>query len=183
MPILGTIASQVPGKISVGSFESIATATPNGSDVVFNSIPSTYKHLQIRAIAKTTRNDASVDSMYFRFNGDTGSNYNVHTSSGNGSSASSSSYPGTTVWGTWGLTSAQSQSNTFGVVIFDILDYADTSKYKTTRAIGGSDKNGSGDIGMFTGLWRNTAAISSIRIFAEGNYVQNTRIALYGIKG
>jgi hypothetical protein len=121
--------------------------------------------------------------MYFRFNGDTGSNYNVHTFSANGSSVSSSSYPGTTIWGTWALTSAQSQSNTFGVVVFDIIDYADTTKYKTTRSLGGSDRNGVGDAGIFTGLWRNTAAINSIRIFAEGNYVQNSHFALYGIKG
>lgn len=182
-PILGIIASQQPGHIATGSFESIATVTPSGSDVTFSSIPSTYKHLQIRAIAKTTRNDASVDTMYFRFNGDTGSNYNVHTFSADGSSVTSSSYPGTTIWGTWSLTDAQSQANTFSPVIFDIIDYADTNKYKTTKSLGGSDKNGSGGTGQFSGLWRNTAAITSIRIFAEGNFVSGSSFALYGIKG
>lgn len=182
-PILGIIASQQPGHISTASYESIATATPNGSDVTFSSIPSTYKHLQIRAIAKTTRNDASVDTMYLRFNGDTGSNYNVHTMSGNGSSAQASAYAGTTIWGTWELTDAQSQANTFAAVVIDILDYSNTNKYKTVRSLGGSDKNGSGNIGLFTGAWYNTTAINSIRIFAEGNYVSGTSIALYGIKG
>jgi hypothetical protein len=165
------------------SYESIATATPSGSDVTFSSIPQEYKHLQIRAIAKTTRNDAAVDTMYFRFNGDTGSNYNVHTFSSNGSSVESSSYPGTTIWGTWSLTDAQSQANTFAPVVFDIIDYSDTNKFKTTKSLGGSDRNGAGGTGQFSGLWRNTAAITSIRIFAEGNFVSGSHFALYGIKG
>jgi len=165
------------------SYESIATVTPSGSDVTFSSIPSTYKHLQIRVLAKSTRSDASVDTMYLRFNGDTGSTYNVHTMTANGSSAQFSAYPGTTIWGTWDLTDAQSQANTFAASIVDILDYSDTNKYTTTKAFGGSDKNGSGGIGLFSGLWRNTAAVSSIRIFAEGNYVAGSSFALYGIKG
>lgn len=188
-PILtGIIASGISGHLTPpwagpeGAYDALAVATPSGSDVVFTGIPSGYKHLQIRAIAKTTRNDASVDTMYLRFNGDTGSNYNVHTLSGDGSAASSSSYPGTTLWGTWSLTDAQSQANTFAVSIIDILNYSSTDKFKTTRSLGGADKNGSGTVDFFSGLWKNTSAINSIRIFAEGNYVSGTQFALYGVK-
>jgi len=166
------------------AYESIATATPNGTDVTFSSIPQGYKHLQIRALARTTRNDASVDTVYYRFNGDTGNNYNVHTLSGNGSSASSSYYGAPTVlWGPFSTPTAQSSANMFSVSIIDILDYTNTSKYTTTRMLGGTDTNGGGSIDVFSGLWKNTAAITSIRLFAEGNFSSGSHFALYGIKG
>jgi len=184
MPILGTIASQVPGKIVSASFESIATATPNGADVVFTSIPQTYKHLQVRVLARTTRNDASVDTVYYRFNGDTGNNYNVHTLSSNGSSTSAAYYGAPTVlWGAFTTPTVLAGASLFSSSIIDILDYTSTTKYKTTRVLAGSDKNGSGSIDFFTGLWRNTAAITSIRFFAEGVYANGSHLALYGIKG
>jgi hypothetical protein len=168
---------------SLLAYESIATVTPSGADVTFSSIPSTFKHLQIRGIGKTTRSDASVDSMYLRFNGDTGSNYNVHTFTGNSGSVQSSSYPGTTIWGTWAMTDAQSQGNTFTPFIIDIFDYSNVNKFKTTKSLSGTERGTSGEVGMYTGLWRNTSAINSIRIFAEGNYVAGSSFALYGIRG
>jgi trimeric autotransporter adhesin len=166
------------------AYESIATATPNGTDVTFSSIPSGYKHLQVRIIARTTRNDASVDTVYFRFNGDTGNNYNVHTLSGNGSTTSAAHYSAPTVlWGPFSTPTAQSSANMFSASVIDILDYTNTSKFTTTRTLGGTDTNGSGSANYFTGLWKNTAAITSIRFFAEGNYVNGSHFALYGIKG
>ena len=186
MPILGTIASQVPANLSLpASYESIATATPNGSDVTFTSIPQGYKNLQIRGIARTTRNDASVDTVYFRFNGDTGNNYNVHAMSGNGSGSPSTKFYGapTVLWGPWSTPTALAASNMFSTLVMDIVDYSSSAKLKTTTMYGGSDVNGSGTTDLFSGLWRNTNAITSIRVFAEGNFVNGSHFALYGIKG
>ena len=170
---------------AAASYESIATFTPSGADVTFSSIPSTYKHLQIRALARTTRGDASVDTVYFRFNGDTGNNYNVHTLSGNGGGTPSSAYYSapTVLWGAFSTPTSLSAANMFSVSIIDILDYTNTSKYTTTRMLGGTDVNGSGSADFFSGLWRNTAAITSIRFFAEGNFASGSHFALYGIKG
>ena len=57
------------------AFESIATFSPtSGSSVTFNSIPSTYKHLQIRYAITTS----AYADIRFRINGDTGSNYTYH---------------------------------------------------------------------------------------------------------
>ena len=56
------------------SFESIATATGTGSSgtITFSSIPSTFKHLQIRGIS---RNSANSIGALMQYNSDTGSNY------------------------------------------------------------------------------------------------------------
>ena len=77
-------------------------------------------------------------------------------------------------------------SSAFGPLVFDVLDYADTNKYKTGRSLFGSDGNGSGWIMLSSGNWRNTAAITTIQLrpSAGGNtFVTNSSFALYGIKG
>ena len=67
----------------------------------------------------------------------------------------------------------------------DILDYKSTSKFKTTRSLGGFDNNGSGIVHFTSGLWRSTNAVSSIKLYPQqgGIFAQYTSIALYGIKG
>jgi hypothetical protein len=185
MPILGTIASQVPGKISVGAFESIATATPSGTSVTFSSIPQTFTHLQVRAISRTTRNDASVDGMYMRFNGDANGNYSYHWVQGNGSSASVVSGTNTTViTAAFNGADAQTTANVFSNSVWDVLDYTNTNKYKTTKSVFAYNADGGvGTVSLGSGNWRNTAAITSIPLFAEGNFVANSHFGLYGIKG
>jgi hypothetical protein len=70
-----------------------------------------------------------------------------------------------------------------GAGIIDILDYANTNKYKTARSLRGYDANGSGNMSLISGLWMNTAAISNITLTARGGSVdQYTTFALYGIK-
>jgi hypothetical protein len=67
--------------------------------------------------------------------------------------------------------------------IIDIHDYASTTKNKTTRMFGGIDKNGSGEVSLFSGLWRNTSAITSINIYmSSGNWTTDSTFSLYGIK-
>jgi hypothetical protein len=74
-------------------------------------------------------------------------------------------------------------ANTYGVIVIDILDYTNTNKYTTVRTLGGYDNNGSGAVALFSGLWLNTAAITSIQTgaFFAGDDT-NSQLALYGIK-
>ena len=71
-----------------GDFESIATVTigsGGASNAEFTSIPSTYKHLQIRASIRTTRN--AQNSLFYYINGDnSNSTYTTHYIGGTGSS-------------------------------------------------------------------------------------------------
>ena len=168
----------------VGDYESIATATLTGNQatVTFSSIPSGYKHLQIRSLARTS--DVTSDAnASLRFNNDTGSNYWWHILYGDGSSALSSQ-PGALVTSLPAhpvrVTGASSSASIFGVGVCDILDYADTNKNKTVRTLTGHDQNGSGIVILGSGLWSNTGAITSIQI--SGNFVQYSSFALYGIR-
>ena len=53
--------------IMPGSYDSIATATVGSSGIVeFTSIPSTYTHLQIRAITRNSSGSTDVSDMLMR---------------------------------------------------------------------------------------------------------------------
>ena len=188
-PILGIIASQITGHLVTSSYESIATVTVGAggsSTISFSSIPSTYKHLQIRAIARFTRAD-NYGSGRIKFNSDgTASNYISHLLEGNGSSASAAVY--TTTAGLRSIEGSATNANSgiFGANVFDILDYQNTNKYKTMRGIAGVDLNATGgDLRYYSGLWMSTTAISSIQIEIEyGTLIeQYSTFALYGVKG
>lgn len=146
--------------------------------ITFSNIPNTYKHLQIRYINTTSTVNQNLD---FQFNGDTGSNYAWHRLLGDGASAIADSTASTTVMR---IGRSGGNSTSFAGGIFDVLDYANTSKYKTARTLYGTDQNGSGLIFLSSGLWQNTAAVTSITITpAAGSFSQYSRFSLYGIKG
>jgi len=170
---------------AANSYESIATVTVGSggsSSVTFSSIPSTYTHLQIRAISKDSRIFANT-AFSMRFNSDTGSNYSNHGITGDGTSASAYGGANETEIGL-GNSSGGTNANIFGVQIVDILDYTNTNKYTTVRTLGGHDQNGSGILGLFSGNWRNTAAVTSITIIPlAANIKEYSQFALYGIKG
>ena len=180
-PILGIWASQNYPRIT-NSYESIATFSGTGSSgiITFSSIPSTYKHLQIRFIARSTGSAASYLAITLN---STTTNYYGHYLAGSGTSASA---------GPTGVTNqmefyqaiGNSTSSSFGAGILDILDYTDTNKNTTVRGLTGTDFNGSGSILLGSNAWFNTAAVTSIKIEAnQGSYVTGSQFALYGIKG
>jgi hypothetical protein len=181
-PILGILASGISGNLwqPGKDFDSIATVTPytTTTTVVFSSIPSTYRHLQIRGFAATT---GVANNTNIRFNGDTGGNYFYHYLSASGASV--------VAGGVANITSIDSaiianSSGAFTGVIIDILDYKDTNKYKTVRSLSGVDLNGSNTwLELKSGAWSNTAAVNSITITSPGNaFNSNSHWALYGIK-
>jgi trimeric autotransporter adhesin len=77
-------------------------------------------------------------------------------------------------------------TNVFGAAIVDILDYANTNKNKTTRAISTIDTNSAASrIWLSSSLWRNTSAISSITIdsyYGATSISQYSSFELYGVK-
>jgi hypothetical protein len=191
MPILGIMASQISGKLwqPDGAFDSLATVTVPATavaSITFAGIPNTYKHLQIRAIFRDNAASVGLDEMYFRFNGDTGSNYAYHTLYGDGSAAAAlnGTSRSTGYLCRTSIPRNSTTANVFGTAVFDILDYANTSKNKTTRTLAGVDLNGSGAVELTSSLWMNTSAINSIQLTAESaaSFVQYSQFTLYGVK-
>ena len=177
---------------STNSYESIQTVTVGSggsSSIDFTSIPSTYKHLQIRAITRNTGAFAGTLDNWMRFNSDSGSNYSFHSLLGDGSAAAAGSGTSQTrVRMPDQSPGASSTSNTFGAAVIDILDYTSTNKNKTVRALYGANDNTTNSefrSYLVSGLWYATpAAITSITILPEtATFAQYSSFALYGIKG
>ena len=172
---------------SLTSYDSIATVTVGStsqSSITFSSIPSTYKHLQVRAIAKAapTATDIGYDLRLAMNSDTTGSNYECHYlfSSGTGVGAGAN-----TDNRIIGASAGSGNANMFAVNVYDILDYTNTNKNKVVRAFGADDFNGSGYLIMYSMLWMNTSAITSLTFdFHTGpSFGQYSQFALYGIKG
>jgi hypothetical protein len=190
-PILGIYASQISGHLWApsGAYDSIATATVGTSGVVeFTSIPSTYKHLQIRAINRNDSGSTNVSDLLMRLGSanspDTGTNYSQHQLTGDGATASAGGSASTSSIYVAPSPRNGNGASIFGVFVLDILDYTDTNKYKTVRCLSGDNRNGSGDVVFTSGNWRNTAAINYVRLYISSvSFVSGTEFALYGIKG
>ena len=185
MILPGILASGISGHLFSSNYYSIATITISGSSTTyatFNSIPSTYTHLQLRYTARSLR-AAYTDSLFVEVNGDT-TNYYSHGMFGNGTTAGSYSDNGNpNVIGI--IASSSSLSNIFGSGVADFLDYTNTNKYKTIRSLSASDTNNNGGGANFrSSTWPNTAAINSLSIFTNSgsNLASGSTFALYGIK-
>jgi hypothetical protein len=153
----------------------------NATSVTFSSIPSTYKHLQVRVVAKSNSSSTGIDMT---FNGAT-TGYAWHNLYANGSSALvEQGAPSVSFIKIRNGMSESSTANAFAGSITDILDYADTNKNKTSRSLSGARDTNSG-VNMSSGLFVNTSAISSLTLTADsGNsFVSNSRFSLYGVKG
>jgi hypothetical protein len=184
--MLNNIAAFHPAAAALNSYESIATALGTGSSgtITFSTIPATFKHLQIRYIGRNSATGGSLATLRMRVNGYT-SNYPLHKLQGDGSSASAY---GTTaevyIQDNMLMSTNSAAASIYGAGVIDILDYADTNKFKTVRALTGVDLNGSGQIVLASGLYQQTTAISSITLEANGvNWLTGSHFALYGIKG
>jgi hypothetical protein len=161
-----------------GSYESIATVTVSTavSSVTFSSIPSTYKHLQIRAMHLYSN---TGDNMVCSYNSGSFNNVYSHFIYGEGTTATASNNTAPIISFQSGST-----STSFCAAIYDFLDYTNTNKNKTMRGLLGQDVNGSGIVGFLSALATNTAAINALTFTYNGgaNFVAKTTFALYGIK-
>jgi hypothetical protein len=191
MTNLGIMASQISGHLydgPYGAYDSLATVTLSAStaSITFAGIPTGYKHLQIRILARSDRASNYASNINLQFNGDTGSNYSSHDVNGSGATAYAEAATSQSNIAMQRITGASAAANIFGTVIADIVDYGATTKYKTVRWLGGFDNNSTqGEIYFGSGLWMNTSAITSITmqtISGSYNFTQYSQFALYGVK-
>lgn len=172
------------------AYESIQTITVGGtslSSIEFTSIPSTYKHLQIRYIARDNRASTGADDMFMTFNSGASATYSwrrLVAEGANPTSAGSGNESYISISAA-AISRGNNSSNIFSAGVIDILDYTNTNKTKTSREFYGLDTNGGGGIAFSSGNWYgSTNAITSIKFTAEASssFVQYTQFALYGIK-
>jgi hypothetical protein len=154
------------------TYEAIATTTlgSSSSSVTFSSISGAYTDL-VLVIAGTM---SSGDATSVQVNSDTGSNYSSTRLYGDGTTATSDRLTSQTKSALGLMMPAQS------VFTVHFMNYANTTTYKTFL---GRSSAASGFVEAAVGLWRNTAAITSITATTAGQtYQTGSTFSLYGIK-
>ena len=153
------------------------TTTTSTASVTFSSISGAYTDLIVVA---NLAQSAGSNSLRFRLNGDTGSNYSETYLRGDGTSATSgrdSSVSSGYACDTPGNTS-------FNLMcIFHIMNYSNTTTYKTTL---GRGSNAAIETDAVVSLWRSTAAVTSVQFalgstFPSNNMASGSTFTLYGI--
>lgn len=156
------------------------TLSSNQSQVTFSSIPNTFRDLVL--VIAPASNDSNQTAI-MRFNGDTGTNYDmVHmigTGGGNGSVQTEGSATFLNISKGIGVTTTLGDV----VVISQIMDYPATDKYKTVLTRANANASPYPGTSAQAGRWLNTGAINSvaIRLSAGGSYITGSTFALYGI--
>ncbi len=162
------------------TYEPIATTTlsSNSATVTFSSIPGTYTDLILTGLLTMT----TAESPQIRFNGDTTTNYSRTEIYGTGAITVSNRSSNQTRFPI-GFASAGGSATVPGFIKLHIFSYAGSTN-KTVLSEAANDQNGSGDVTRLVGLWRNTAAITSLELnLGTGNfYKTGSTFTLYGIK-
>lgn len=171
-----------------GAMVPIASSTLSANGYFeFSNIPQTYQDLFIsvnaRAAATVGDSGYSNQSYITAYFNDITSNYSVTFLIGDGSSATSTraSTQSNCYFGF--IPNANATSGIFGSTTVHILNYANTSTFKTTLSRTAGDANGSGTTTLTVNNWRNTAAINKITLYCSyTNFLAGTTATLYGIR-
>jgi hypothetical protein len=187
MLLAGLLSAQFNAPVAGGSYDLLATEilTSSQASVTFSSLgdyaSAGYQHLQLRITTRNSVASTDVDGVGLRFNGDTASNYNWHQLVGSGSSVSSF-YQATNHIRAGLAIRDGNTANVFGTSVIDLLDPFSSSKYTTARVLSGLTGAGT-YIGLYSGLWRNTASLTSVNLYpTDGSWVTGCRFSLYGLK-
>jgi hypothetical protein len=149
------------------------TLTTTAASITFSSINQGYTDLVIIAQIKGTANTF----LNLRFNGDTGSNYSRTVLSGDGSTVISERRSNQTSINTDYNETIQTNLNY--ITTLHIMNYANSTTNKTVLC---RPNNAATGVGATVGLWRNTAAITSVSLVANSNsFDSGSTFTLYGI--
>ena len=159
------------------TYEAIATTTTSGSagSVTFSSISGTYTDLVIIVNGGAS----TAADLHIQFNGDTGTNYSRTVLTGNGSAASSSRQTSVNYYRVDNegyLSTGFPNHNS----IINLQNYSNSTTFKSAVSRANNAATG---VDASIGLWRSTAAITSILLFPNvGTFTNETTLTLYGIK-
>jgi len=159
------------------------TATSSVATIDFTSIPATYTDLLVYISARSSLNTQA--GVKIQFNSNSSAVYDIRNITGNGSIANSGVATSQNFGYDVSLTNpANYTANTFSNGYIYIPNYT-SSNHKSFSVDANAENNATlADCALEAGIWRNTAAITSINLsdLGGGNFVQYSSATLYGIK-
>lgn len=159
------------------------------ASVTFSSLNSTYgtdyQHLQLRITSKTSTGTGSSGNNFMTLNSDSGSNYAYHRLrfAGDESVPSSQGVASASAID-WGYIPRDNSGNgSYAGYVLDILDPFETTKNTTIKCLWGFWQASVEYIGLNSGLWMSTDALTSISFAVTSySYAVGSRFSLYGLK-
>jgi hypothetical protein len=145
------------------------TLTSTNSDIVLNTLPTTYENLILK-VTTPTSGGGSAGRTFLRFNSDSGSNYHHKVLGSSGTSVSTGRESQT-----YALIGYYGGANSVSIV--DIMGYR-SSFHKSSAIRYG---NNYPESAVQVSVWRNTAAITQITVGCLGVFPINTKVSLYGL--
>ena len=153
------------------------------ASITFASIVGTYRHLEMLFIG---RGDVSAGNANFgvRFNGDSGANYDIQQIQGNNTTPGAYGVPAQTSINPFFIAGNTAPAGAVGTTRLLIYDYARAVWRKQVQGenyLDTADSAGGSYTTLGGGVWRSTAAITSITLISiSGNFAVGTLATLYG---
>jgi len=158
--------------------------TSDQLSVEITGIPSTYTDLLLVGNGRADYAASTARQIRLIINGDTGTNYSKIQAYGNGATVSNEIASSTANMNFFSVAADSTTSNTFGSFEFYIPNYTGSTNKPISSTLVNENNSTTGYDTMAAGLWRNSAAITSLKLdFQAGNnFKSGTSIWLYGIK-
>jgi hypothetical protein len=154
------------------TYTPLATVTLTGTDseIVFASIPSTYRDLIV--VMTPIGSGTANDSLYLKLNTST-ADFSYVQMYGDGSGKGSNSGSGGRFTNYYNSTGRVYNS------VLQVMDYSATDKHKTYLSRFNADNSG---VGAFAGRWAQTTAVNSLSIYpGAGSFAIGSTFSLYGV--
>ena len=142
------------------------------ASVTFSSIPQTYTDLVLEV---TYLNTTAASHLWFTLNGDSGTNYSRTRIYGDGTTAVSDRTSNVSY-----IDGIYADTTNRAVASVAIQSYANTATYKTALF---RQSNSASAAATFVGLWRSTAAVTSVTFTAGSSQIAaGSTFRLYGVR-
>lgn len=172
-----------------GALVPIAYYSASGSDfVTFSNIPQIYQDLMVVIFGRNanTSNGFGTAQYFGTYANGDASSCSATSLRGDGSSATSTRLTSQSYFVAGALPNANATSGIYGSAIMHILNYTNTSTFKTILTRSAFDMNGSGGTWLTATLYSKTPAITSLTIYDPASsgsvFASGTRISLYGVR-
>lgn len=163
---LGSVDTAPPGT------QSLTVPAGGQATITFSGIPAGYQRLRVAIHGRCTA--SSHQSLYLRFNGDTGANYSGQEVLATNNAVNSGGAYTDTRFAVGFLTGTNAAAGAASQVVATVQSYANTVMGKTMTAQGWLASTGN-YITIEGGLWANAAAIHSVTLYlGGGDFVAGT---------
>jgi hypothetical protein len=157
-------------------------APGNSPNMIFSNIPQTFRDLKLIVNGRSQWPTFTTYSVYVNGVGSTGWSQTYFTLIDATASAAKTTQSGPTYGLALVTGHAATTAGIFSSSEVDIFNYSATNTFKSAIGRNSLEEGTTGRIEYHLGTWANNAAITSVEVSTNGNWVGGSTATLYGIK-